>query len=362
MKAMNIIFVVGHPAHVHLFKNSIEELRKRGHSIKIISIKKEITEKLLTKSGYEYEVIGSNYPTVLGKLVSTVTKDMRLIGIAKTFEPDILVSTGIPYASHTGKMRDTPSIAFSDTEIAKLVLYAMAPFASAICTPSCFELDLGDKHIKYNGYHEIAYLHPKYFTPDPSVLDMLDVSKDEKITVIRISSWDSSHDVDVKNVNKTHDTLLEAVRRLGEHSRIFLTSEIQLPKDLEKHRLNIPIDRIHDLLYYATLYIGEGATMASEAGVLGTPWIFISSQGRGYLEDQEKNYGLGYTMADPLAAFDKGIELLNRNNLKSEWQKKREKLLKDKIDVTEFITTFIENWPDSFEGAKSKASNVGDSN
>ncbi len=37
------------------------------------------------------------------------------------------------------------------------------------------------------------------------------------------------------------------------------------------------------LLAYATLFIGEGATMASECAVLGTPAIYVNSLQLGYL-------------------------------------------------------------------------------
>ena len=44
--------------------------------------------------------------------------------------------------------------------------------------------------------------------------------------------------------------------------------------------------------------------------------------------------------------------LIQKPNLKEEWKKKREKLLKDKIDVTAFMVWFIKNYPESFKGMK----------
>ena len=95
-----------------------------------------------------------------------------------------------------------------------------------------------------------------------------------------------------------------------------------------------------------------GVMMMSKAGVLGVPWIFVSNQTRGYLEDQEKNYGLGYCLKTPQQALERAFELLESDNLKKEWQKKRRKLLNEKIDVTKFMTWFIENYPESFEKVK----------
>ena len=51
---------------------------------------------------------------------------------------------------------------------------------------------------------------------------------------------------------------------------------------------------MHDLLYYATMYIGEGATMASEAAILGTPSIYINTLRLSYTDEEEAKYDLLY--------------------------------------------------------------------
>jgi predicted glycosyltransferase len=93
--------------------------------------------------------------------------------------------------------------------------------------------------------------------------------------------------------------------------------------------------------------------MILKVGMLGVPRIFISNQTRGYFEDQERNYRLlGFIISDPEQAIEKAVELLKNDHLKSVWQKKRRKLLNEKIDVTKFMTEFIENYPESFEKVK----------
>ena len=71
--------------------------------------------------------------------------------------------------------------------------------------------------------------------------------------------------------------------------------------------MKIPKSKIHDLLYYATMYIGEGASMASEAAVLGTPSIYINPLRLGYLDELEKKYGLVYNIPNPKKAIQKAI-------------------------------------------------------
>ncbi len=94
--------------------------------------------------------------------------------------------------------------------------------------------------------------------------------------------------------------------------------------------------------------------MASEAGVLGTPWIFISNATRSYLDDQEQKYGLGFRETSLDGAIDRVEEVFALPDLKRSWAIKREALLRDKIDVTDFIVRFVEDWPESFDGTKAR--------
>jgi predicted glycosyltransferase len=91
--------------------------------------------------------------------------------------------------------------------------------------------------------------------------------------------------------------------------------------------------------------------MTSEAAVLGVPSLRCNSfAGRiSYLEEEEKKYGLTYAFLP--SEFDrlkaKLQELLSMDSLRSEWQKRRQRMLEDKIDLTKFMLWFIENWPNS---------------
>jgi predicted glycosyltransferase len=93
--------------------------------------------------------------------------------------------------------------------------------------------------------------------------------------------------------------------------------------------------------------------MAAEAGVLGTPFIrFNDFVGRiGYLADLEDKYKLGFGIKtneeEKLYSIIK--TLLNTPDLKKQWQIRRQKMLSEKIDVTAFLTWFIENYPQSVE-------------
>jgi len=267
------------------------------------------------------------------------------------FKPDMFISRVSPHSAHVSWLLHKPHIAFNDTEHAKFSDMLAMPFTDVICTPTSFKRDLGKKQVKYNGYTELAYLHPNYFKPDTSVLDDLGLSKDDKFVIVRFVSWHASHDIKQKGFDL--QTKKELIKEIEKRAQVFITSEKPLTKEFEKYRITIPPEKIHDLLYYATMYVGEGATMASEAAVLGTPAIYVNTLRLGYLDEQEEKYGLVYNFSNPKTAqkdvLTKAIELLEDENLKNKWRRKKENMLNEKIDVTKFMTEFIEDYPESFK-------------
>jgi predicted glycosyltransferase len=100
------------------------------------------------------------------------------------------------------------------------------------------------------------------------------------------------------------------------------------------------------VLKYATLYIGEGSTTASEAVILGTPAIYINTLRVGYMEEDEKR-GLLFHPSDLEGIMTAINQILRSREYQEEFQKNWEKLHQDKIDVTAFMIWFIENYPES---------------
>ena len=336
---------MNHPAHVHFFKNFIWEMEKRGHEFFISSRDKEIALHLLESYGFKYFNRGAGYSGLLGKGLGMLEMDAKLYRVAKKFNPDLFLGLHNTYIAHLGKLLRKPSITFTDTEHARLASLLTMPFTDAICTPSCFTKDFGKKHVRYNGYHELAYLHPNYFTPDPTVFDDLEISKNEPFFIVRFVSWGASHDVGEKGISLAGKRKL--VDLLSDHGKVYITSEENLPKEFEQFRLPVPPERIHDLLAYANLYFGESPTMTTESSVLGTPAICVNSWACrcGNFIDLKKHMLLNcFHPSEFPAAITCVEELLSRVNLKGVWNKRRENLLKGKIDVTGWMIEYIQDY------------------
>ena len=90
--------------------------------------------------------------------------------------------------------------------------------------------------------------------------------------------------------------------------------------------------------------------MAEEAAMLGVPSIYMNNASTHYTQHLEKDYQLMHNLTeseeDQQKAIQLGIELLQQKD-STTWKDHREKMLRDKIDVTAFLCWLVENYPES---------------
>ena len=309
----------------------------------VTSRDKDVAISLLDAYGIDHVVLSSMKQGKGNLMKEWIIRDFKLLNIARKFKPDVLTGISNPSVAHIAKLLNKKSIIFNDTEHAKFAEMITHPFADVICTPSCFNKSLGEKQLTYEGYHELAYLHPNYFTPNPEVLNELSLNENDTFFVLRFVSWGASHDGGHHGIQNQ----IEFIKKLEKYGTVLLTSEVHLGSDFDKYTIKVSPEKLHDLLYYTTLYIGEGATTASECAVLGTHAIYVNTLRLGYMDEEEHKYDLVYNFSDSETletdSYNKALELIENPNLWAEGKDKREKLLADKIDVTTFMVKLIEN-------------------
>ncbi len=341
---MKILIDIGHPAHVHLFKNFAKELISHNHQVFFTCREKEFEKYLLSSYGFSFKSFGKKYSSIPGKIFGMIEFDIKEFISGLKFRPDIFLSHGSIYAAHASFLLRKPHISLEDSgNMEQIKLYQ--PFTKVIITPDILKENLGDKQIRYRSFHELAYLHPNYFIPDDSIYKDLKISKKEKFCIIRFVSWKATHDEGQKGFSNNDKEQL--IKLLYDKMKVFITSESDLPVELEKFKIRIPPERIHDALYYASLVVSEGATIASEAGVLGTTSLYVSSIRRAYCEDQER-FNLVYNFQTSKSALIKISEIINDDNKLSKQAEARQSLLSSKIDTTAFLVWFITTWPESY--------------
>ena len=256
--------------------------------------------------------------------------------------------------THVGRLRSIPSIVFNedDYEINKLFCILSYPFANHIVAPEYTSVGkYKHKKIPYNGIQKMAYLDSKYFSPNKSILNELNIKENEAYFIIRLVSLTAGHDFEGNHKGINWELLEKLILTLKEKGRVFINSENQINKKLNKFCVKIPVNRMHDLIAFASLFIGDSQTMCAEAGILGTPFIRYNDYvGKiKYLIDLEDKYKLGWgvktTESEKIfAIIDK---LFSIDNYKEKWVNKTNNLFFDKIDLTAFTIWLVDNYPKS---------------
>lgn len=349
---MKILIYMGHPAHFYNYKNVIPRLKEDGHQVEILIKKKDVLQELLDNAGIPYHNIlkEGRKDTTLGILWGTIKRAWRLNAFCSRFKPDILTGTSVEN-SWIGKLRHISVININEDDADVVPKYAKLsyPWANEILTPEvCDNGKWNDKSVKYNGYHELAYLHPNNFTPDKTVVEKY-LPTDSPYYLIRFAKLKAHHDTGIKGIDT--EIARKLIRILEPHGRVFISSERELEPQFEPYRIHIrPID-MHHVMAFADLYLGDSQTMAAEAGVLGIPFVrFNDFVGKiGYLRELEDVYQLGYGVkTNEVEKLYQTVEsLISMPDRKAVFQSRRKQMLSEKIDFATFLIWFIENYPQS---------------
>ena len=317
---MRVLFDLGHPAHFHLIKNLAKKLNENGHEIYFSIQKKDVLEDLVKETSYNYINILPNgrKSSKFGLVKSLIQRFFNILFYAKKIKPNLLIGTSVEI-SYIGKLLNIPSFNLNEDDANVVFLYSMLayPFATEILTPiSCNNGRWDKKSIKYNSYHELAYLYPKYFVPDINVLKKYNITR--PFFIIRFSKLDAHHDYGIKGINELF--AFKIINKLKVIGNVYLSSERELGMNLDQYRLSInPMD-IHHILFFANILISDSQTMTAEAAVLGTPSIrFNDFVGKlGYLEELEHIYDLTYGIktSEPEKLLQKIDELLVNPQIK----------------------------------------------
>jgi uncharacterized protein len=346
---MRIFIDVGHPAHVHYFKNFIKIMEDKGHTFFVSARERSIIFELLTRYKIPYFNRGKGSDSIIGKVLYIFAADFKLLLKALIFKPQIFLSFASPYAAQTAWLLRKPHIVLDDTEHARFGHLFYKPFSKVFLNPSCFQKDFGKRQIRFKGYSELFYLHPDNIAKNPGISSLLGIPENEKFALLRFVSWKANHDIGHSGLDRQTKTKLINIL-LEKNYKVFISSEAE-NKDpyFERYMIRISPDQIHEVMDQAQLLVTEGATMASECAMMGTPAIFVNSLDAGTLREQEDKYHLIHGFRSSVGVLEKISELINTPDLKSIYKLRKDKMLSEKIDPTAFLVWFVENYPASFK-------------
>ncbi len=332
---MRVLVDVVHPAHVHFFRNPLTLLRSAGHEILITSRDKECTLELLDQFGIEHQPLTAQTTGVAAMAAELVRRDVALARVARAFRPDVITGLGGVCAAHVGRLLGVRSVVFYDTENAHLQNALTYPFAHRIVVPRCYRgWTPRWKTTRYPGYHELSYLHPTRFSPDREIATRNGVATASDTYLIRVVSWQANHDIGVRGWSP--ELLGRVVERLASTGKVLISAESRLPPALEQYRYRGDVAALHHVIAFCRATVGESATVASEAAVLGVPSVYAASVSRGYIDEQQHRYGLTRVVAARTAPVLEAIDGVLATS-RAEYGSRRQTLLSDTIDVAAFV-------------------------
>lgn len=336
-----ILIDICHPAEVHHFKHVYWELKKQGWEVLFAAKDKDVSGTLLKAYDLPHIMFSQSKKGILKKLLQLPIELWRFAKIVRDFRPAFILSNLSIHSSWISRLFRITHIAFIDTEHRRLLDYLTMPFADVKLTPRAYKRRLGPNQFRYNGNHEVTYLHPERFQPDAGIKKKLGLGDDEKYVVVRFVGWQAFHDVGLHGLEVAKK--LQLVRQLSRTRKVFITSETALPEILAEYALTTPVERVHDVLAFADAYIGEGGTMASEAACLGAPAIYLNSLRLGYCEEEER-----YGLLQQFSVLDERAMAAALAATRSAEHKERSVLFwRDQIDVAKFIVQFLNTFPRS---------------
>jgi len=342
---MNVLISISHPAWAHQFHHIINILKKRGHKVKVLVIKKDKNWEILDQYGIEYTIVGET--TGKGKIdkafILLITTWKHLVEAIK-FKADVLIGRPSPMMAITAFLTRKKNIVYSDTERSVESLFFTKLFSYKILTPMMYRKDLGKKQMRVETFKELFYLHPNYFRPNPEDVRLVGLEPGEKFSFVRFVAWNASHDLGHKGF--TNEQKMEIIKHLEKYGRVVLSTEEDLPSGFDKYIKKVPHTKLHSVMSQAQLFVGDGLTMAFECNVMGVHAIFTSELSSGAGDEIERKYGLLYTIEDREHMVEKTKkkidELLSKENIEEIGKEKQKKLLEDKKDFNEWWVDYLE--------------------
>jgi len=341
---MRILFFFVHPSKYYLFRHAINHLKREGHDVEVAIVAKDVLEDLVKAEGWEYTNImprerrARRLPRIAAMIYFSLLTVWRLLLLTWGKKYDLFVTDDLLVV--LGKLKRVPTLVFTDDDLSVVKeAYPLFAMATRVVAPLCTDLGkLNFKKIGYQGYHELAYLSPKYFTPDFSKTLQFN-PEGGKYFILRLVSLTATHDHGKRGIS--NQQVRDLISLLEDRGKVFITSERALPIDFEKYRIRVAPSDIAHALYYAEMFIGDSQSMTSEAAVLGTPALRCNDfVGRiSSMEEKELRYRITYGFKSEHfpKLVEKAKELLATPGIKDEWARRVQEMLAQCEDVNEVI-------------------------
>lgn len=344
---MKILIDINHPAHVHYFRNLIRIMKSHGHEFIVVNRDDKMINQLLDY--YEINHITrnkrpekKNTNKSLLYLLGCICACMKASFIHK---PNMYLGFASLPVSISSILFRKPCIILDDTEHNKLNHRLYLPGASVVLTPFYYNIDLGEKQLRFNAYVEQLYMHSHYFMKNETTINEQGVKSDEYI-LVRYIAYDAHHDKDVKPLRDEQKKAI--IQLLAQKYRVLLSMEKNNQDEFYKpYLVHFSPEKMHDIEAGAKFLVAEGATMASEAFVNGVPYVYLNPLQVGYIDQQQQIMPQYFFKTTD---YKEAIDAINNlTSLSVDKDSIKASIEANTIDPTLFLVWFVENYPTSLQ-------------
>jgi predicted glycosyltransferase len=333
---MRIIFDLLHPAHLNFFKNAVDILEKQGKDIDIVFRDRGGLKMILGRemAGKKCTQFGTHQPTIPGKLTGSLKREYQIFKYLKQDRFDLVMGIAGFYVGFPSRVMGKPSVTFTDDWEYKTTYYLSKYFGNYLVVPKSIP-GSGPSVLKYQGYKELAYLHPNYYKPSEKIVKTAGLSPDKYVFIRLVSP------VALNYLKVNLGNLIDQFKNIkNEGYDIVLSTEaLGQGRKYEKycHVLDAPVKDIHSWLAHSALTITFGDSIARESCLLGTPSIYRG--GRDMVINNELiSMGCLMKIDNEVKIIEKALESI-KSNQKQNTKKKVQKAISSNqwMDTTSAI-------------------------
>jgi hypothetical protein len=312
-------------------------LKNNQHNIIVTTRNKDVTNKLLTHSGIQFNCISSPKTNIVGMIFELIQRDVSIFKLHWKYNFNLSIGSTMSIA-HLSALFNVPSynLGEDDDDVVPFYTLITFPFTKKIVSPEVVRYKKWrNKRVLYPSYQELAYLHPNNFIPNEKILNKYNLEKGRYV-IARFSALKAYHDIGKKGIN---DNLWKRIKSMCHGYKIIITRENE-----RSHHID-PWD-MHDIIAFAKMIISDSQTMTIEGAVLGVPSIRINSfVGRcSVIQELEDKYQLayGYLPYQEDLALTMISDIINNSDSEKIWGERRNKMLAEKVDFNQWLIDFFE--------------------
>ena len=341
---MTVWIDIGHIPQLNFYKHLIEHLAASGNHVYVTVMKRGRLPKI---AQHELNTINNVVVVPLGRhrmnkisaiLESNLLRIVQMLFWILGKKIDVAISNG--YVAHlVGKIYGASCYAFGDDpqtiDYKPKLLFCNQ---SSYCIYETKKI-LSPKAVILRCTKEWAYLAPKYFTPNPQVLEKYGVQPKKYVFLREVSVGT------VNYAGQASGAILGIQDLIPKDKKVLFSLEEKdkrylYPKDWIL--LQEPIEEIHSLIYYSAGLVSSGDSMAREAALLGVPAYYL-----GIRYDMPANAAaakVANLQNQKTADFSQWVKNLSITPERAEEQqiKLRKHIDEEFIDINEYMLALVE--------------------